>query len=144
MLVRVITNEDTCERGFSLLEILLVIALIAIISGLLIPEILGMRNQAQLVTARQQQAELQTALGNWIVAKSGDTGGLAGARAVYSSHSGNKLQLLQNYLQAGTYAALVGNGDNVTSSALTGAKAYLRFSTWSAGGEQPNMEWINQ
>lgn len=131
-------------KGMSLIEVLLVVALIGILGSLLIPYISPVRGSASQQIARQQQAEIQTALGNWIVAQSSGPGGLAAARAAYSSHSGAKLQLLQNYLQPATYATLSGTGDNVTSSALTGANAYLQFSSWSTASQQPMVQWINQ
>ncbi len=126
--------------GFSLIEILIVIVVIVILSSLLIPQITQVKEGAQDSIARQQQVELQTALGNWIAAKSSEPGGLAGARAAYT---GNKLALLQNYLQAATYASLSGSGDTVTSAALSGANARLEFSAWASGG-QPTVNWVNQ
>jgi hypothetical protein len=99
------------------------------------------QRSAKEVVARQQQAELQTALGNWIIATSSSSGGLAASRAAYT---GNKLSLLQNYLQESTYTSLnPATADTVTSAALDGAEAYLQFSSWSAG-EQPVVQWINR
>lgn len=126
-------------RAFSLVEILIVIAVIAVMATLVLPQILNTRTSAQVSTARQQQVELQTALGNWIAAQSSGPGGLAAARSAYT---GNKLSLVGGYLSAGTYAALSGSGDNVTSAALTGANAKLQFSSWSLGG-QPTVNWVN-
>lgn len=119
---------------------LVAIAVVGILSAVLIPQVFNLRSAAQVSTARQQQAELQTALGNWIVAKSSGAGGLAAARTAYT---GTKLALLQSYLQEATYSALSGEGDNVTSAALDGAKAYLRFSSWNVG-QQPIVEWVNR
>jgi len=93
--------------------------------------------------ARQQQAELQTALGNWVIAQSAGPGGLAAARSPYNGTVSAKLQLLENYLQASSYAALSGTGDNVTSAALDSASAYLQFSDWASGG-QPTVQWVNR
>lgn len=126
--------------GFSLIELLVVIVVLVILSSLLIPQITRVKEGAQDSIARQQQVELQTALGNWIAAKSSEPGGLAGARAAYT---GTKLALLQNYLQAATYASLSGSGDTVTSAALSGANAHLEFSAWPSGG-QPTVNWVNQ
>ncbi len=128
------------EGAFSLVEMLVIIAVIAILSAVLIPQVFNLRSAAQVTTARQQQAELQTALGNWIVAKSSGPGGLAAAREAYT---GTKLALLQGYLQEGTYSALSGDGDNVSSAALDGARAYLLFSSWSVG-QQPTVQWVNR
>ncbi len=128
------------KTGMSLVELLITIAIIAVLSALLIPYISPMRGGTQEAVARQQQAQLQTALDNWVVATSGGPGGLAAARTAYT---GTKLALLQNYLQAATYANLSGDGDTVTSAALDGANAYLQFSSWSVG-EQPTVQWINR
>ena len=99
-----------------------------------------MQRSTQETVARQQQAQLQTALDNWIVARSSGSGGLAAARAAYT---GTKLALLQNYLQEATYASLSGDGDTVSSAALDGANASLQFSSWNVG-QQPTVQWINR
>ena len=130
-------------RAFSLVEILVVVAIITVLSSLLLPTILGTRKTAHEQVARQQQAELQTALSNWIIAQSSGSGGLAAARAAYNETGGAKLQLLQNYLQAATYSSLSGSGDTVGSAALDSAGAYLQFSDWTSGG-QPTVQWINR
>lgn len=129
------------KRAFSLVEILIVIAVLAILSTLLFPYISPMQRATQEVVARQQQAALQTALGNWTTAASSQPGGLAGARDAYNA-AGNKLALLQNYLQAATYTVLTGSGDSVTSEALAGASASLQFSAWNVGGA-PTVNWVN-
>lgn len=126
--------------GLSLVELLVVIAVLAILAALLIPFVSPMQKNAQEAVARQQQAQLQTALDNWIVARSSGQGGLAAARAAYT---GTKLALLQDYLQAATYSSLSGDDDTVTSAALDGANAYLRFSSWGVG-QQPTVQWVNR
>ena len=131
------------EKGFSLVEILVVIAVVGIMLTMAISYVAGTTRHAKLAVARQQQAELQTALGKWVVAKSSGTGGLAAARALYSGTSGPKIQLLQSYLQAATYASLSSSGSTVTSSALDSANAYLQFSDWPSAG-QPTVQWVNR
>lgn len=133
-----------CGPAFSLLELLVSVAVIAIIATLSVQQLRGARDAAAYTIARQQQAQLQTALGSWIAAQSSGQGGLAEARSVYSAHSGVKLQLLQGYLQPATYSALSGTGNRVASSALSNANAYLEFSSWNSADPQPIVQWINQ
>lgn len=128
-------------QGFSLVELLIVIAVIAILATLMLPLISGHRQSGQMVVARQQQAALQTALGNWVSAQSSLSGGLAAARSAYGNSS-DKLYLLKSYLQPATYAALQSNGTKVTSQALTASGASLQFSDWVVGGS-PDILWIN-
>lgn len=118
----------------SFLELLLVVAVLGVLAALLMPYVSPMRGAASTQVARQQQAELQTALGSWIAAASAGPGGLAAARNAYNS-TGSKLGLLQSYLQPATYAAFSGAGSSVSSAALTACGASLQFSAW--GIESP-------
>ena len=127
--------------AFSLIELLIVIGVIAILSTLLLPYISSLTGSAQEGVARQQQVQLQTALGNWISDASSGPGGLAAARTAYSG-TGSKLGLLQDYLHPTTYANLQGSGGTVTSSALTASGASLQFSSWSIDAS-PSVNWSN-
>jgi type II secretory pathway pseudopilin PulG len=129
--------------ALSLVEILISIAVVGIIATLLIPYVSSTKRSANEAVGRQQQAELQAALGSWIVAQSSGPGGLASTRALYNGASGPKLQLLRNYLQQDTYSSLQGEGNNVTSAALDSVNARLQFSDWLAEG-QPAVQWISQ
>jgi prepilin-type N-terminal cleavage/methylation domain-containing protein len=130
------------QRAFSLVEILVVIAVIAILSSLVIVALFGTAKQTSEIVARQQQAELQTALGNWITTTSSEPGGLAEARRKYTN-TANKLSLLTNYLQEATYLRLTNTGNAVRSSALTASKARLEFSpSWSTT-DAPVVNWVN-
>jgi type II secretory pathway pseudopilin PulG len=114
----------------SLLELLVVIAILGTLAALVMPNISPMRGSASTQIARQQQVQLQTALGSWVAAESAKSGGLAAARSAYNS-AGSKLGLVQGYLQSATYASLTGSGNTVTSQALTEAGASLEFTSWS-------------
>ena len=135
-------EPQKCRAAFSLMEMLVTIAIIGIIAVLLIPSISPMKQGSSIQVARQQQAELQTALGSWIAARSAGPGGLAAARGAYNS-AGSKLGLLQNYLQPATYAMFSGGGSSVTSEALTAAGASLQFSAWGMDSA-PAVTWVGQ
>lgn len=117
--------------GFSLVELLVVVAAIAIFSGLAISYVGGASESSRLVVARQQQVQLQTALDAWIAAQSSGTGGLAAAKSAYSSSASAMLSALAPYLrEPGIFSA---SGGGVSSSALSGAGKTLQFSSWSDG-----------
>jgi len=141
--MRASSPSVTANAGaFSLVELLVAVAVIAIMATFMLPLITGHRESAQLIVARQQQAELQTALGSWVAAQSSLGGGLAAARAAYAT-ADNKLSLVENYLQPATREALEGtNNSSVTSPALNGVRARLQFSSWTVGGT-PSVDWIN-
>jgi len=124
----------------SLVELLVVIAIIAVLSALVIPNISSIRGGTQEAVARQQQAELQTALGSWLSAASSGPEGMAAARETYNS-AGSKLALIQNYLQDSTRANLSGSGSSVSSAALTASGASLQFSAWGIESP-PAVNWV--
>lgn len=127
----VVTKQDSKRPGFSLVEILLVVAAIAIMSGLAITYVGGASENSRLLVARQQQVQLQTALDAWIVAKSSGTSGLAAAKAAYSTDAAAMLSDLGPYLrEPGIFST---SGAGVSSSALAGAGKTLQFSSWSDG-----------
>ena len=117
--------------GFSLPELLIVVAAIAILSGLAISYVGGASENSRLLVARQQQVQLQTALDAWIVAASSGTGGLAAARSAYSSDASAMLSALAPYLREPGIFSISGGG--VSSSALSGAGKTLQFSSWADG-----------
>lgn len=117
--------------GFSLVELLVVIAAIAILSGLAVSYVGGTSENSRLLVARQQQVQLQTALDAWIAARSSGTAGLAGAKAVYSSDAASMLSALAPYLrEPGIFSS---SGGGVSSTALSGAGKTLQFSSWGDG-----------
>lgn len=139
-----ITVKSTLQKelAFSLTEMLVSVAILTVMATLLLPYVSPMRGSSSIQIARQQQAELQTALGSWIAARSAGPGGLAAARTAYNS-AGSKLSLLQDYLQPSTYAAFSGSGSSVNSAALSSARASLQFTSWGSGGS-PSVIWVGQ
>lgn len=118
-------------QAFSLVEILLVVAVIGVLSGLAMTYMGGTSEHSRTLVARQQQVQLQTALDAWITARSSGTAGLAGARSAYSTDAAAMLTALGPYLrEPGIFSA---SGGGVSSSALAAIGKSLQFSSWTEG-----------
>jgi len=123
------------RHAFSLIEVLIVIAVIGIMGALIITSITNAASDSRMVLARQQQAVLQNALNAWISAATSGTGSLAEAQNAYNA-AGDKLSLVQDYLQAGTYEHFreYSSGGTIRSEAMQRAGISVSFTSWPAGG----------
>lgn len=143
---REMRTRAATRGGFTLVELLLVIAVIGIMSALIISSVTNAARDSRLVVARQQQAVLQEALNAWITAASGGTNSLLAARTAYNSagSASAKLELLRDYLQPSTYDQFSQNssGGSVQTDAMKTANVSLGFSAWS-GSAYPTVE-MNQ
>lgn len=123
-------------NGFTLIEMLLVVAVIGIMSALIVAAVTNSAGDARLVIARQQQAVVQEALNAWVAANSSGTNSLQNARAAYGAQSNSlgRLTLIRDYLDSTTYdhmADFTTNGALIQSDALAKSGLGLQFSTWS-------------
>ena len=119
------------SAAFSLVEILVAVAVISVLSGLAITYVGGASENSRQLVARQQQVQLQTALDAWITAQASGTAGLASVRSAYSTDAATMLAALAPYLrEPGIFSA---TGGGVSSSALAGIGKTLTFSSWSDG-----------
>lgn len=119
--------------GFSLIELLITLAVIGVMSALIIAAITNASRDSSNVVARQQQVVLQEALNAWISANASGTNTVSSARTRYAAAS-DKLALVRDYLQASTYDHLVDNSSSgrIQSAAMKKAGVYLSFSEWNA------------
>ena len=124
-------------KAFSLIELLIVIAVIGIIGSLVLTSVTNAARDSNMVIARQQQVVLQEALNAWIIANSSGNVGLESTRQAYNA--GNKLALLQGFLQKSTYDHFVpySSGNSVGSDAMEKAGVSLQFSSWNSLAEYP-------
>ncbi|MEM7698120.1 MAG: type II secretion system protein [Verrucomicrobiota bacterium] len=136
---RTITRRD----AFSMVEMLIVIAVIGIMSALVISAFSNASQDTRRVVARQQQAATQNAVNAWVNATSQELG-LAEARRRYNlaATSKGRVQLVQNYLDASTLAHFLSNTTTdaqVQSAALRKTGQHLSLPSW-ASNSYPQVE----
>jgi len=124
--------------AFTMVEMLIVIAVIGIMSALVISAFSNAAQDTRRVVARQQQAAVQNAVNAWANSYSQEHG-LAAARTVYNAAATSKgrLQLVGSYLDDTTLSHFLNpsnttNNDQVQSAALKKIGQHLSLGEWSA------------
>lgn len=126
-----------------MVEMLIVIAVIGIMSGLVISAFSNAAQDTRRVVTRQQQAAVQNAVNAW-VSKISQQQGLAQARTLYNlaASSKGRLELVKDYLDESTYDHFDDNTSSdgeVKSAALSKTNQYLLLDSWTANS-YPKVE----
>lgn len=135
------TYPSAC-RAFSLIEMLLVIAIIAIMASLVISAFSNAAGDTRKILVRQQQATVQQAVHSWVARESSgaDTNGrsrtLESARAVYNNKESGlaRLDLVKGYLDDATFedfSANTASDDEVRTDAMAKTSNYLQLPAWT-------------
>lgn len=137
------SRNTPLPRAFTMVEMLIVIAVIGIMSALVISAFSNAAQDTRRVVARQQQAAVQSAVNAWVNSVS-QTEGLAQTRNLYNlaASSKGRLQLVQAYLDEATlshFLANTTNNDEVKSAALAKTGQHLLLDTWNAAS-YPKVE----
>jgi prepilin-type N-terminal cleavage/methylation domain-containing protein len=137
------TRSTPTHRAFTMVEMLIVIAVIGIMSALVISAFSNAAQDTRRVIARQQQAAVQSAVNAWVNSVS-QKQGLAQARTLYNlaASSKGRLQLVQGYLDEATVSHFLANtttNGEVKSAALSKTNQYLLLDTW-ATNSYPKVE----
>lgn len=127
------------EKAFTLIEMILVVAVIGIMTSLVIAAVTNSSADARRVIARQQQATIQEALNAWIAKQPNITA----ARASYNG-AGNvtdKLTLIQGYLDTNSrwYSDKTFVGGNLVTPNMQAIGASVSFSTNWVSGSSPTV-----
>lgn len=125
------------RSGFSLIELIIVIAVIGIMAALIVTMIANASQDTKAVLARQQQAVVQEALNAWVAGYS-LTNGLVKTRDAYNGEATDlgKFELIKPYLNPSTVGHFVDFSDNgrFQSEAMVSLGQKLTFSDWQSGG----------
>jgi prepilin-type N-terminal cleavage/methylation domain-containing protein len=124
--------------GFTLIEMIIVIAVIGIMSTLAISSLTNGATDAREIVARQQQATVQSAVNAWVVGQLSGTASLSHARTSYNtaSTSMERLALVQDYLDEVSYRHFIDmseGSDEILSAALSRLGWHLSLPTWESG-----------
>jgi prepilin-type N-terminal cleavage/methylation domain-containing protein len=125
-------------KAFTLIEMLIVIAVIGIMSALVISAFTGAAQDTRKVIARQQQAAVQNAVNAWVNKTSSAVGvGLTGARTAYNAENTakKKLVLVGAYLDESTlehFTTTTTDDNKIQSQALKKIDQYLELADWVA------------
>lgn len=142
-------SGSACQ-AFTLIELILVIAIIGIMSALIVAAIVNAASDSRKVLARQQQTVVQEALNSWISYSSsaGSTNIKANgvqdlyvAKQTYNS-TANRLALISDYIDPTTYSHFTNNTTNATqpqTDAMAKIGQHLEFTDWGADYPRVNM-----
>ena len=131
------------RKAFTIVELLIVIAVIGIMSALVISSFSGAAQDTRRVVARQQQAAIQSAVNAWVTSSS-TTAGLSGSLSLYNTagSSMGRLNLVSRYLDDSTVAHFTLNsktGGAVQSVALKKIGQQINLPTW-VSSSYPKVE----
>ena len=147
-------KTTTKRNAFTLVEMLLVLAIISVMAAMVINAFSNATNDSRNVISRQQQATLQSALNNWISQEIRGTQTVKGARDKYNyTFSGGayttteltmdkRLEHIKEYIDVDFYNHLVAGSSTtkVRSGAMAKTGQYIVFSKWddpSSGNSAP-------
>jgi len=130
-------------RAFTLVEMLLVIAIISVLAAMVISNFSNASQDTRAVVARQQLAVVQEAVNHWVnneigrVTTAGGTG--KSVSQVMTSYNAattaqTRFDLFKNYLDDSTQSSLTvdASAGRITSQAMRDVGMYLTLPSWAA------------
>jgi prepilin-type N-terminal cleavage/methylation domain-containing protein len=163
MKTNILCQTQRRSYGFSLVEMLVVIAIISILATLVISSFSNAAQDSREIMARQQQAVVQSAVSNWVASEvgtffdpdpsdttPGDFQSIGDVLSRYNSAATGlaRLALVRAYLDDPTYTHITTNttdpaGNQLKSGAMTKVtpQRYLQMPAW-VGGSYPKVELL--
>jgi prepilin-type N-terminal cleavage/methylation domain-containing protein len=155
------TKTRPRQKGFSLIEGVITIAIIGIMASLVVGAISNVSKDAQRIVGRQQQATVQNAINAWVMSQTrvGTTSQLMSVsdiRALYNGQSTAKGKFdtflapnagtgLGGFIDKATadhFTEYTTNTARLKTAALHQAKQHLQLPAWTAGGF-PRVDLVN-
>jgi len=133
-------SSRSCKKAFSLVELLIVIAIIAIMASIVISAFSNASADSRHVLVSQQQAVVQEAINSWLAHDSASPNSLSVAQQHYNARTTGaaRLALVAAYLDDATYKDFTDNTaaatpDQVRSSSMVQTHQYLEITNWPNG-----------
>ena len=141
--MKILRDKSNRRSGFTLVELLLVISVIAIMGALAVSQFSNASQDTRRVIARQQQAALQTAVNAWVASEISGTGTVEDARVLYNLDGGSPrtfedrlVDLIAPYLDEETldhFTDHTTNNARVQSHSMVKLGWWLELPTWDSG-----------
>ncbi|RFC41520.1 MAG: Type II secretory pathway, pseudopilin PulG [Verrucomicrobia bacterium] len=134
-------------RGFTFLEVIIVVAVIGIMSALAISAFSNGAADAREIVARQQQATVQSAVNAWVCGRLTGNLTVEEVRSAYNAVNGSeaRLTLIRDYLDDVSYGHFVSEStsaqDRVESAATRRLGWYISMPNWTSGS-YPKVELV--
>jgi prepilin-type N-terminal cleavage/methylation domain-containing protein len=134
-------------RGFTLIEILVGLAIMVILAAFLLPQLTKSVSTAKLTTAREQAMQIQQALDSWLAGSSVSTAHATFGTGDYPNDTTAMLTVLKPYLSADTQALFrvsTTDSTHILSDVMEDNGWYLRLNwpaaTWTT--DHPRVEFV--
>ncbi len=140
--MNILKDKHKRRGGFTLVELLLVISVIAIMGALAVSQFSNASQDTRRVIARQQQATLQTAVNAWVASEISGLNTVEDARLLYNEDGGTartfqeRLEdLIQPYLDEETmdhFTDHTTNNTRLQTHAMVKLGWWLELPTWQS------------
>jgi prepilin-type N-terminal cleavage/methylation domain-containing protein len=100
------------NRGFSLIEILVAISILAIVLGIVVPKYVNIKRNASIQIAQQQCDAVRKGILNWMAAKSSVAEGISSYGATEKITAATLNTIMNSYLDSTLANSMVLSGDD--------------------------------